>query len=167
MTTQPGLMLPALLLALLVAACRPSPAYVPAVETELTVEPVQVRPGDTAWISVAIHNPAPDTVVLDFGDECAVVFAVLDQGDRPLPMADEGSRCLAGEGGQMVLAPGFTSVAGGPWHVPPGVAPGGYVVAAALGDHALVVRGKRDLKMGSGAGRVPLRILPTQGEGGA
>lgn len=155
-----------LLLTLLAAGCRPSPIYVPEVQTELTVDPAQVHAGDTAWLTVTVHNPGADTVVLAFGDQCPIVFTVLDEGDRALPMADEGSRCLAPDAGQMVLAPGLSSLVAGPWHVSPGVPPGAYVVAAALGDHASIVRGKREYKMGSGAGRVPLRVLPARGDGG-
>lgn len=157
----------ALVLLVLAAGCRPSPVYVPEVQTELTVEPAQVRAGDTAWLTVTVHNPGADTVVLDFGDQCPVVFTVLDQGDRPLPMADEGSRCLAPDEGQMVLPPGLASMVIGPWHASPGVPPGAYFVAAALGDHASIVRGRREDKMGFGAGRVPLRVLPAQGEPGS
>jgi hypothetical protein len=146
------------------AGCRPSPIYVPAVQVQLAVQPAEVRPGDTVRIAVMVANPGADTVALEFGEECPVTFSMLDETDRVIPITHETAGCLAAEQERVVLAPGTTWRAEGQWHVPAGaeIPAGPYVVSAALGDHDSVAHGKREYKMGSGAGRVPIRVLPAR-----
>jgi hypothetical protein len=154
------------------AGCRTSPIYVPAVQAQLAVQPAEVRPGDTVRIVVTVTNPGADTVALEFGDEeCPVTFNVLDPADRAVPIAHPTAGCLAAEQGTVVLAPGGVWRVDGQWYgsLESGVAvpPGPYHVTAVLGEHDSVVRGKREFKMGSGVGRVPLRVLPAPADSGS
>lgn len=159
-------------LALLLLACRTSPIYVPEVQTQLAVQPAEVRAGDTVRIVVTLTNPGPDSVVLEFGDEeCPVTFTVQDETDRAVPIAHETAGCLAAEQQRLVLAPGGTWRVEDRWQASreggAPLPPAAYHVSAVLGEHESVVRGRREYKMGSGAGRVPLRILPAQAEPGS
>jgi hypothetical protein len=145
------------------AGCRTSGIYVPAVQMQLSVQPTEVRAGDTVRIAVTVTNPRPDTVTLDFGPECRVSFMVLDHAGRSIH-PDENSRCMAPGGGRLVLAPrevwrtqlAWPAGGGGGEPLPAGR----YQVAAVLGDHDSTVRGKREYKMGSGAHRVDVHVVP-------
>jgi hypothetical protein len=145
------------------AGCRPSGIYVPAVQVQLAVQPTEVRTGDTVRIAVTVTNPRPDTVTLDFGQACRVSFMILDDGDRAIH-PDENSRCMVPGGGRLVLAPGEAWRTHGVWQAEgSGGKPlpaGRYQVAAVLGDHDSTVRGKREYKMGSGANRVEVHVVP-------
>lgn len=158
------LMFSAGMLAIAAAGCRTAGIYVPAVRMQLAVQPAEARAGDTVRIDVTLVNPRPDTVLLEFGPECRVRFMVLDDTGHAVTDADDASRCIAPGGGRLVLAPGGTWQAQGTWRVArPGGDPlpaGPYAVGAVLGDHHSTVRGKREYKMGSGAGRVRIRVLP-------
>lgn len=149
---------------LAVGGCRTSAIYVPAVQMQVAVQPAEVRAGDTVRIAVTLVNPQADTVTLEFGEECGVSFMVLDETDRAV--TPQGSGCLEPGGGRLVLPPGGTWRIRGAW---PAVradgetlTPGAYKVGAVLEEHASVIRGKREVKMGSGAERVPLRVLPAR-----
>ncbi|HTE19007.1 MAG TPA: BsuPI-related putative proteinase inhibitor [Armatimonadota bacterium] len=145
------------------AGCRTSAIYVPAVRTQLAAQPAEVRAGDTVRLAVTITNPRPDTVLLEFGEECRVSFNVLDDADRPIGHEDTDARCIVPGAGRLVLAPGETWRGEAAWQASRGGDPlpaGAYTIAAVLGDHHSTVRGKRDYKMGSGAGRASIRVLP-------
>lgn len=152
----------AALLGIAAAGCRPSSIYVPAVQMQLAAHPTEVRAGDPVRIAVTVTNPHPDTVLLEFGPECRVSFTVLDASDRAVGPRDADA-CMA-PGGRLVLAPGQAWQTEAAWRALGAdgapLAPGAYAVAAALGDHDSVVRGRREYKMGSGAERVPVRVLP-------
>lgn len=148
-------------LAAAAAGCRPPTMFVPAVQVQVAAQPAEVHPGDTVRTAVTVSNPRPDTVLLEFGMECRVSFAVLDQTDRAV---SSEPHCLFPAGGRLVLAPGGTWRVSGAWRavrrtgepLPPGT----YAIAAGLGDHHATVRGKREYKAGAGAERVPVRVLP-------
>ena len=145
------------------AGCRTSAIYVPAVKMQVAAQPAEVRAGDTVRIAVTLRNPRPDTVLLEFGRDCQVSINVLDDTGRAVAAPDEESECLAPGGGRLVLAPGETWQAHGAWRATgPGGDPlpaGTYSIGAVLGDHHSTARGKREYKMGSGAERVPIRVL--------
>lgn len=151
-------------LAVAAAGCWPSAIYVPAVRMEAAVQPLDVRAGDTVRIAVTITNPRPDSVLLEFGEQCQVTFTVLDASDRVISPERENSHCLFRGDGRLVLAPGATWRAEGAWRAARDngdpLPAGSYKVAAGLSDHDSTVRGKREYKMGSGAERVPIRVLP-------
>lgn len=137
---------------------------------QLAVQPTDVRAGDTVRLAVTVVNPRPDTVVLDFGQECQVSYLVLDDTDRVVDPTDADAHCIAPGEGRLVLAPGATWRADAEWRVARGgdpLPPGSYRITAILGGHFSIVRGKREYKMGSGAERVPIRVLPAARRDGA
>lgn len=152
-------------LAIAVAGCRTAGIYVPAVRMQVAAQPAEVRAGDTLRIAVTLVNPRPDTVLLEFGPECRVSFMVLDETDRAVTAPENDARCIAPGGGRLALAPGGTWRAQGAWRATRGgepLPPGSYSVGAVLGDHHSTVRGKRAYKLGSGAERVRIRVLPAR-----
>lgn len=148
------------MLAAAAAGCRPPTMFVPAVQVQVDAQPAEVQGGDTVRIDVTVSNPRPDTVLLEFGMECRVSFAVLDRTDRAV---SSEPHCLFPAGGSLLLEPGGTWRVSGGWHavrrtgepLPAGT----YAIAAGLGDHHATVRGEREYKVGAGADRVAVRVL--------
>lgn len=149
------------------AACRTSGIYVPSVQMQLAVQPAEVRAGDTVRLAVTVTNPRPDTVLLEFGQECQVIYMVLDHTGRSVGPEDDGASCIVPGGGRLVLAPGEAWRVHGAWQASPAgddpLLPGAYTIGAALGGHYSTVRGKREYKMGAGAEPVRIRLLPAGG----
>jgi Intracellular proteinase inhibitor len=157
----------ALLALSLAAGCRTAAIYVPAVKSQLTVEPTQVRAGETVRLAVTVVNPQADTVVLEFGGDCGVTYMVMDSTSRVVDSGGGEDPCLAPGTGRLVLAPGATWDARAEWRASRAggdpLPPGAYSVAAILEEHESVQRGKRSHKLGSRIGTLPIRVLPAGG----
>jgi hypothetical protein len=157
----------ALLALSLAAGCRTAGIYVPAVQSRLAVEPAEVRAGETVRLAVTVTNPQADTVVLEFGEDCGVRYMVMDSTSRVISSESGDSACMAPGEGRLVLAPGASWNARGEWRASRpggGALPAGpYSVAAILGEHESVRRGRRETKLGSRIGTVPVRVLPAGG----
>lgn len=147
-----------------VAGCRTAGIYSPDVQLHLAVQPVQVRAGDSLRLEFTVTNPKPDTVVLEFAEDCRVTLVIMDSSQR----ASAEQRCMTPGGGRLVLRAGGTWKASGAWRAATDsgapMAAGPYIVRAVLGEHNSVWRGRREFKMSHAADTVAFRILPPNGQ---
>jgi hypothetical protein len=146
-----------------VAGCKTASIYSPDVQLHLAVEPAQVRAGDSLRLEFTVTNPQPDTVVLEFAEDCRVTLVVMDASQR----AAADQRCMTPGGGRLVLPAGGTWKASGGWRAAADggtpMAAGSYMVRAVLGEHASLRRGRREFKMSHAADTVAFRVLPADG----
>lgn len=150
------------LLAMVPVACRTASIYSPDVRVRLSAAPVSVRPGEPVRLEFTLTNPQPDSLVLEFQEECRVRFMVLDEAQRVVVPSDE-TICMASDGGRLVLASGGTWTARGEWNGAgrggDPIAPGSYAVRAVLGEHYSVLRGRREFKMSHAADTVAFQVV--------
>jgi hypothetical protein len=146
-----------------VAGCRTASIYSPDVQLQLAVAPAQVRAGDTLRLEFTVTNPKPDTVVLEFAEDCRVTLVIMDGSQR----AGAEQRCMTPGGGRLVLPAGGTWKASGAWQAAADggepLAAGPYLIRAVLGEHNSVWRGRREFKMSHAADTVAFRVLPPEG----
>lgn len=149
-------------LAMVAVACRTSSIYRPDVQLRLAAAPAIVRPGQPVRLEFTLTNPAPDSVVLEFQEDCRVSFMVLDHAQRVVVPSDS-TVCMTPGGGRLVLGSRATWTARGEWNDSRdggnALAPGTYAIRAVLGEHYSVLRGKRDFKMSHAADTVAFEVV--------
>lgn len=151
-----------LLAAVLVSGCRTAAIYVPDVKMQLAIQPDEVRAGDTLQLEFTLVNPRPDTVVLEFGEDCRVSVLVADETNSP----GAAPRCIAPGEGRLALPAGGTWTARGAWVAVtedgrPAPA-GAYRVRAILGEHDSMTRGRSSFKLGHSTDTIPFRVVPAR-----
>ncbi len=147
-----------------IAGCRTAGIYRPDVQLQLAVEPAQVRAGDTLRLEFTVTNPRPDTVVVEFAEECRVTLVLMDETQR----AAAEQRCMTPGAGRLVLPAGETWKASGAWRAVTDqgepMPAGPYLVRAVLGEHNSVQGGRREFKLSHAADVVAFRVVPPDGQ---